>query len=109
MNKKQLLVAIAALALDLKFVLPADVNALNVNDLETLHAKLTAEKEALEQANDNSKVAIDKQAKVVLEFKAPYKRYSNGDIAGFSADVSKNILALKPGVAVLYKTKVEEE
>jgi hypothetical protein len=96
MNKKQLLSAISVLSIALS--VEVEVANLDVPDLEKIHDDLTAKKEA-----------IKKQEKVVLVFKGPYKRYSNGDIAGFNADVAERILKLKPAIAVEYQPKTDED
>jgi hypothetical protein len=79
--------------------------------LAALHEKLSVKKsvqnEALSMISDQA--ALSTQAKVVLTFIAPHKRYSNGDVAGFDADVAKSILDLKPPVAKAYQTDKETE
>lgn len=99
MNKKQLVTAIIGLASALEVEVVTE--GLEVKDLEELHAELTDKKEALEQESAN------KQEKVSLEFKGPYKRYSNGDVATFDGDVAERILKLKPVVAEKYQPKAE--
>jgi len=107
MNKKQLIAAITLLATALS--VEAETKDLDVEALEALHADLTSKKEAFDQEQEKTKEAGEKQDKVVLEFKAPYKRYSNGDVAGFDADVAERILKLKPAVAEEYQPKADEE
>jgi hypothetical protein len=109
MHKKQVIESIMLLARALnKDVVTKD---LGVDALTALHEKLLVEKctqdEALSMISDQG--ALSTQAKVVLTFIAPHKRYSNGDVAGFDADVAKSILALKPPVAKAYEKEKEAD
>jgi hypothetical protein len=65
----------------------------------------SAESNSDESNNDESKLS----SKVILEFTGPYRQFANGDIAGFNADTAKNILKLKPPVAVEYQEETTEE
>lgn len=111
MNKKQLITAILSLAAVLEIdIEKEDLNSeklesLEVKELKVLHSELSEKKAALDEEQNKTNVATKKQEKVVLKFLAPYKRYSNGDIAGFSEDEAKRILAFKPVVAEEYAVK----
>jgi hypothetical protein len=107
MNKKQLIAAIVVLSTALEIESATD--GLEVKELEALHTKLTEEKEAREQNENQDDVKIKTQETVVLQFVRPYKRYSNKDIAGFNADTAESILKLKPPVAVKYQEETTEE
>jgi len=107
MNKKQLIAAIVVLSTALEIESVTD--GLEVKELEALHTKLTEEKEAREQNENQDDVKIKTQETVVLQFVRPYKRYSNKDIAGFNADTAESILKLKPPVAVKYQEETTEE
>ena len=107
MNKKQLIAAIVVLSTALEIESVTD--GLEVKELEALHTKLTEEKEAREQNENQDDVKIKTQENVVLQFVRPYKRYSNKDIAGFNADTAESILKLKPPVAVKYQEETTEE
>ncbi len=50
---------------------------------------------------------VNKPKRTVIEFIKPYKRYSNGDIAGFDPKVAKGILELEPAVAEAYQPQGE--
>ena len=103
MNKKQLIVAILALAAELhREVITKD---LDEPALKLLHEELVAEKSQAEQITAE---LFSKQEKAVLKFNAPYKRYANGDVAGFDTDVAIKILALKPSVADIYEEESDE-
>lgn len=105
MNKKQLIVAILSLATVLEIDIEKEglnsekLESLEVKELKVLHGELSEKKAALDEEKNKTNVATKKQEKVVLKFLAPYKRYSNGDIAGFSSDEAERILAFKPVVA----------
>jgi hypothetical protein len=103
MHKKQLTESIVLLARALKKEVVT--SNLDVDALTTLHEKLSVENSAQDEALSmlNNHATLSKQAKVVLKFSAPYKRYANGDVAGFDTDVAKSILALKPPVAKAYQ------
>lgn len=101
-NKKQLIAAVVLLTADLG--VEASTEGLEVKELEALHEQLTAQKAVQDELGEKQN-----SERLVLEFKKPYKRYSNGDVAGFSAKVGGDILKLKPAVAVEYVEKKTEK
>lgn len=109
MNKKELVAAILLVASELEKEVVTQ--GLDMEALTTLHNELVAAKnEALSKGQDEKdKTSFQVQDKVVLQFTAPHKRYSNGDIAGFSVKESEQILALKPAVAKTYQETNKEE
>ena len=73
-------------------------------------AQAEADKAAQAEADKAAQAEADKAAKaeskselVGLVFHAPYKAWSNGDIAGFTKSKAKDILSLKPCPAKLYE------
>lgn len=100
MNKKNLVTAIAVLALALER--EVETKDLDVSDLEKLHAELTNEVKVKEEKQK-------KEKPVFLEFTRPYKRYANGDTAKFEAKAAELILNLKPAVAKVKGSEEAEE
>ena len=68
--------------------------------------QLEADKAAQLEADKAQSSALTKQPSnglIGLEFHAPYKAWSNGDIAGFTKTKAAEILGLNPSPAKLYE------
>ena len=69
-------------------------------------AQLEAEKAAQLEEDKAQSSALTKQPSnglIGLKFHAPYKAWSNGDIAGFTETKAAEILGLNPSPAKLYE------
>ena len=66
-------------------------------------ADKAAQAEADKAAQAEEDKAKQKPVNVTLEFHAPYKAWSNGDIAGFTETKAAEILGLNPSPAKLYE------
>ena len=69
-------------------------------------AKLEADKAAQLEADKAQAGELNKQPSnglIGLKFHAPYKAWSNGDIAGFTEKKAIEILGLNPSPAELYE------
>ena len=85
----------------------SETNSSNSDDLP---ADTSGSNEKVEASKDASNQAVEEKESgklVKVEFVGPYKRYSKGDIASFSADTAKELLNKK--VAVLPGEAVESE